>query len=348
MAEKVGELNGSSYSGCSVFDTYPYVIVAAVSAGSAMVSALCCIFVICLIFLLKKHYFFIQRIILYHCLAALIDALTTILHQGYLTESKAQKTLCAISAFASQLKSWIVIMDYSVITFTLLMTAVFHKNVARLERLYVVLIFVVPFSFNWIPFIEGTYGRAGPWCWIRIVNYDNCSEHELGIILRNVIQFVPQYIVTVILSTIYLSIIIYLVYQRYCKWSHIDVHNQERERLKKVLHEEVWPLLLYPFGVALLNVVPLISRVYEFGSTEPSYTLWIFSAIIDPLQGGFIALVFTLDRETIKRLNCSSVATACKRRGKVYEYPCQRSTSILSSEGQETQHNSNYQLDLDV
>ena len=68
MAEKVGELSASNYSGCSVFDTYPYVIVAAVSAGSAMVSALCCIFVICLIFLLKKHYFFIQRLILYHCL----------------------------------------------------------------------------------------------------------------------------------------------------------------------------------------------------------------------------------------------------------------------------------------
>ena len=348
MAEKVGELNGSSYSGCSVFDTYPYVIVAVVSSGSAMVSALCCIFVICLIFLLKKHYFFIQRMILYHCLATFLRALATMLRFHRLNDSGPTSAVCMISGFAIQVTNWTRIMDYSVITFTLLMTAVFHKNVARLERFYVVLIFIVPFSFNWIPFIEGTYGRAGPWCWIRIVNYDDCSEHQLGIILRNVIQFVPQYIVTVVLSTIYLSIIIYLVYQRYCKWSRTDVHNQERERLKKVLHEEVWPLLLYPFGVALLNAVPLISRVYEFVSTEPSYTLWIFSAIIDPLQGGFIALVFTLDRETIKRLNCSSVATACKRRGKVYEYPCQRSTSILSSEGQEIQHNGNYQLDLDV
>ena len=42
---------------CSVFDTYPYVIVAAVSSGSAMVSALCCLFVIGVIFWFKKHYF---------------------------------------------------------------------------------------------------------------------------------------------------------------------------------------------------------------------------------------------------------------------------------------------------
>ena len=100
MADNSGSNNGTV---CSVFDTYPYVIVAAVSAGSAMVSALCCIFVICLIFLLKKHYFFIQRIILYHCLAALFDALTTIIHQGYQVESNAQNTLCVISGFASQL-----------------------------------------------------------------------------------------------------------------------------------------------------------------------------------------------------------------------------------------------------
>ena len=56
----------SGYSNvCSVFDTYPYAIVGAVSAGSGIVSAICCIFVIGLIFLLEKHHFFIQRIIVY-------------------------------------------------------------------------------------------------------------------------------------------------------------------------------------------------------------------------------------------------------------------------------------------
>ena len=331
----------SNFSGCSVFDTYPYVIVAAVSAGSAIASGLCCIFVICLIFLLKKHYFFIQRIILYHCLSTLLRALVTILRFHRLNDSGPISTVCILSGFATQLTNWSRIMDYSVITFTLLMTAVFHKNVARLERFYVVLIFIFPLTFNWIPFIDRTYGRAGPWCWIRNLNYDNCSEHKFGTILRNVIQNVPQYVVFVVLSVSYLSTIIYLIYQRYCKWGS-NVHSQERERLKK-LHEEVWPLVLYPFGVALLNVIPIISRVYEFvNANEPSYVLWIFSAILEPLQGGFIVQVYTFDCKTIKHLNCSSVATACtaciacKRRETVVEYPCQRSTSIISSEGHET------------
>ena len=356
MAENTTELHESNSSGCSVYDTHPYAIVATVSACSGMVSALCCVFVICLVFLLKKHYFFIQRMILYHCLATLLRALATMLRFHRLNDDEPTSVVCMISGFATQVTNWTQIMDYSVITFTLLMTVVFHKNVARLERLYVVLIFVFPLTFNWIPFIDGTYGRAGPWCWIRKVNYDDCSEHKLGNILQNVLQNMPQYTVFVVLSITYLSTIIYLVYQKYCKWGRKDIHNQEREQLKKKLHQEVWPLLLYPFGVALLNVIPIICQVYELVNTEPYYVLWIFSAILEPLQGGFIALVYTLDRQTIKRLSCIlAVATACKRQKVVYEYPCQRSTSILSSEGQETHLNkcyniidSNYHLDLHV
>ena len=108
--EKMADNSTSSNNSvCSEFDTYSYVIVAVVSSGSGMVSALCCIFVICLIFLLKKHYFFTQRIIIYHCLAALFRsvALITRLHRlGYNDESKALTVMCTISGFLDQLTVW--------------------------------------------------------------------------------------------------------------------------------------------------------------------------------------------------------------------------------------------------
>ena len=173
----------SNGSICSVFDSYDYVIVAAVSAGSAMVSALCCVFVICLIFLLKKHYFFIQRLIVYHCLAALCRSVTLILrlHRlGHLHDSTALTVLCSITGFMDQVTLWYLTIDFSVIIFTLLMTAVFHKNVSRLEGLFVVLIFIFPLTFNWIPFINNSYGRSGPWCWIRNLNFDDCTEFKFG------------------------------------------------------------------------------------------------------------------------------------------------------------------------
>ena len=181
MEKMAANLSTSSSIVCeSVFNNSLFVTANAVNTGSAIVSALCCIFVICLIFLLKKHYFFIQRIILYHCPASLSQSFANILQQSHQIESKAQYTLCTITGFISQLTSCILIVDYSVITFTLLMTAVFHKNVARLERLYIVLIFVIPLTFNWIPFIGNSYGDVGNSCWIRSVNYDDCSLHRLG------------------------------------------------------------------------------------------------------------------------------------------------------------------------
>ena len=340
MAENSTSSNGSV---CSVFDTYPYVIVAAVSAGSAMVSALCCIFVIGLVFLLKKHYFFIQRIIIYHCLATLLRSFSTMLrfhHLAYQSESTAIDTLCVVSGFINQVTNWFLLMDYSVITFTLLMTAVFHKNVARLEALYVVLIFVLPLTFNWIPFINNAYGKAGPWCWIRNLNYDDCTDFQFGIILRNVLLSVPLYIVVIALIATYVFIIIYLVYQQYCKRGG-GIHDSDIERLKNRLNEQVWPLLFFPFGVVLLNIVPLINRIYfSVNVNNPSYVLWILGAILSPLQGGYIALVYVLDRDTLKRLTYSNlVATLCRRKEEVHEYPVERSwrsDSVLSSEGSET------------
>ena len=333
-------LNTSDGIVCSVLDTYPYVIVAVVSSGSAMVSALCCIFIICLIFLLKKHYFFIQRLILYHCLAALFRAFSVILrlHRlGYDIESTALDTLCTISGFTSQLTFWIIIMDYSVITFTLLMTAVFHKNVARLERLYVVLIFIFPFTFNWIPFIGNSYGRARAWCWIRIINYSDCSGHRLGEIFATILGHVPFYSLLIVMIPIYLFTIAYVARQRFCKLEKNTKksYDPEAERTKKHLSEEVWPILWFPFGVIFLNLFTSITTLYTLADTEPSYTVWILRSIFAELQGGYIALVYVLDRNTLRRLTYSNVRATITRRDTVREYPMESAGGAALSDSAE-------------
>ncbi len=313
---------------CSVFQTHPYVIVATVSACSGIVSALCCIFVICLIFLLKKHYFFIQRMILYHCLAALFRALAVILrfHRlGYDRESTAQDTMCIISGFTSQLTLWILIMDYSIITFILLASAVFRKNVARLERLYVVLIFVFPLTFNWIPFIGNSYGYARAWCWIRSVNFDDCSEHRLGEIFSTVLWNVPFFTLLFVLVSTYLFTIVYVARQRFCKRKKNTKisYNPELERLKEHLNKEVWPILFFPFGIFLLNITTFINALFSFTGTPPLYAIWILHGLFAELQGAYTVLVYVLDRKTLRRLSYSNIKAAITRarRDTILEYP---------------------------
>ena len=332
--------SNSSYTECSVYDTYPYVIVAVVSSGSAIVSALCCIFVIGLIFLLKKHYFFIQRLVLYHCLAALFRAFALILrfHRlGYRNETTALKMACIFSAFMDQVTLWYLTVDFSVITFTLVMTAIFHKNVARLEGLFIVLIFIFPLTFNWIPFINSTYGRNGASCWIRNLNYEDCTEYKFGYILQNVLWEVPSYIFLAVMIPVYLIVMVFVARQRCCRRGK-DTHDPEMNTLRKSLNEEVWPLLFFPLGALVLNLFPLASQIHDtIVIDNPLYELSILRAIFSPLQGGYIALVYTLDRDTLRRLTYSSLmATLCKRRDVVREYPaeaCGLSDSVISSEG---------------
>ena len=335
------DMNSSNNSVCALYDSYPYVVVATVNACSAMVSALCCLFVIGLIFFLKKHVVFVQRIILYHCLAALLRAFSTILriHRlGYQNDSQALHAVCVISGFTAQVTLWALIMDYSVITITLFMTAVFHKNVARLEGLFIALIFVFPLTFSWIPFIRNSYGRLGPWCSIRNLNFEDCTEFEFGQTLRNILQNYPQYIFIAVMIPVLILIIAYLVYEKYYK-KRSDFEDADRDR-----EEGVWSLFFFPFGVLILNIAPLINRIYITvnSTSNPSYALWMIHAIFSPLQGGYIALVYTLDRRTLKRLSYSSLmATLCGRKDVVQEYHFELShkrETVLHREGHETRY----------
>ena len=333
------DFNTNESTLCSVFQTYPYVIVAAVSACSGIVSALCCIFVICLIFLFKKHHFFIQRMILYHCLAALSRALSVILrfHRlGYNTESSAKDVICVISGFTSQLTLWILIMDYSIITFILLVSGVFRKNVAHLERLYVVLIFIFPFTFNWIPFIGNSYGQDKAWCWIRSINFDDCSEHRLGAVFSNVLGNVPFFILLFVTFSMYLFTIIYVARQRFCnrrKKTKMS-YDPEMERLKEHLNKEVWPILFFPFGVILLNIPNSINVLFSFMGTPPLYAVWILHSMFAELQGAYTVLVYILmiDRNTLRRLTYSNIKAAITRarRETVHEYPMDDDGSTVS------------------
>ena len=323
-------LNASESTVCSVFQTYPYVIVATLSACAGTVSALCCIVVICLIFLLKKHYFFIQRMILYHCLAILLRALAVILRfyrpLVFDMDGTVQDMLCTISGFTNQLTLWILIMNYSILTFTLLMTAIYRKNVARLERLYVVLIFVFPLTFNWIPFIGNSYGYARAWCWIRSVNFDDdCSEHRLGMIFGTVLWNVPFFAILFVMIPTYLFTIFYVARKRFCKRKKNTKisYDPEMDRLKQHLNKEVWPILFFPFGLILLNVTTVINALFSFTGSPPVYPIWILHGMFAELQGAYSVLIFVLDHKTWKRLTYKNVKAAISRaRGEtVHEYP---------------------------
>ena len=319
----VGNFSSSSnntFVECSVFDTGDYVTVAIVSSGSAFLSCLFCIVVIGLIFFLKKHYFFIQRLVLYLSIAALISSLSMVLRLHriwYQQQTEALKAVCIVSAFTNQTSTWSLLMAFTAITFTLLTAVVFQKSTARLEWIYVIMIFLFPLTYNWIPFLYDTYGQAGAWCWIRNVNYDdNCTEHEFGTILQYALWYGTGYGLMTILLLVYIFILVCVLRQKLKRQDTATKEAQEK------LHQEVLPLLFYPICVLMLNIFPLINRIYgTVTKGDPVYALWILHAALSPLQGGFIALIYVLDRRTLGRLSCKAFVAFFKRDDGVREYP---------------------------
>lgn len=331
---------------CSVFETNRYVIVALVSAGTATLSALACLAVIILLFSFKRYHFFTQRLILCLCISALLNSIAIALRfqeawdlDGR-DDSNVKKALCVFTAFIDQTTAWSETIAYCCITINLFLVAVLKKDTEKLEAVYIFMIFIFPFTFNWVPFLHGAYGEAGAWCWIRVENAD-CSVFDFGMYLSLFLWYVPNYIILVGIILVYLFIVIWVTKQRHT-WS--GKFDPEIERQKANLQREVLPLLFYPLGFLLLNIFPFVNRIHDI-FMAPSFVLWMLHAFFSPLQGGYIALVYTLDRETLKRFQIRRVKAAILHsEAKVTEYPAQRGPSDSFNEPHETRY-TNYSAD---
>ena len=324
-----GEPTTNDTEPCSEFQTYRYVIVSLLSASTAFLSALACLMVIGLLLAFKKHRFFVQRLILYLCVSALINSLTIGLRLqniGNNIDSVALHRLCIFTAFLDQVTAWSELLAIVCITLNLFVNVVFSKDTTKLEPFYFVLIFIVPFLFNWVPFIEGSYGTSGAWCWIRSLNETSCEKHTIGFAFQYVLWYVPFYVILSIIMLEYLFII-YKVFRQRNQWEGKYEPHVEAE--KEMMQQEVWPLIFYPFGYLILNTFPLINRVQgTISPNNPVYALWILHAIFSPLQGGYIALVFTLKRDTLRKLNCANLrANLFQRNTAIKEYPVKNGRS---------------------
>ena len=312
--------NGS----CTPFAQHRYAIVAGLSTASAFVSLLASCFVIFLIVLFKKWRFFAQRLVLYLAIAVVFHSIATIfIRVDYNNEtSEFYVRFCQFSAFVLQNSSWMGFISVISITLYIFVCAVFRKRTDRLESVYLFFTFAFPLLFNWIPFIKAAYGRSGAWCWIRSQELATCERFVFGQVLQFVLWYVPFYVILIILICLYVTILVKTHQQ---KWT--GSYKSEDEYLQMRMNKEIRSLLWYPLIYFVINLFPLFNRIHGLAHpNDPNIVLWILAALFFPLQGGFMALAFTLDSGTRKRLKWVNIKAAakqlCRKGGKdVSEYP---------------------------
>ena len=330
----------ANYSNCSPYDA-TYAKVAFASAGSATITLVACCFVISVMFLFKKWKFFSQRLILYLTIAGILSSIATILHR---VDVDVQRTpaiskFCVFAGFLEQVTSWIFLNATVSITFYLFANVVLRKSTERLEVLYILFIFFIPLTFNWIPFIQKAYGQAGAWCWIRADNWD-CTPFNPGRYMIFGLWFVPLYTILVVLTVMYL-VILCTLHRISKEWTKDP--TIEAKQLRNKIKYDIIPLMAYPCIKIILSLPALTNRIQNYvNHNNPVLALWYMSALAFPLQGGLIAIAYALDPDTRKRLNWVSIREAfreCAGKNKKTEYPVEypveavdESVSLTSSD----------------
>ena len=322
---------GNSTAVCQEYQTDKYRFLVAVAASMGAVSLVASVIVILLILILKKYIHFVQRLILYLSIATALNAVALILNFSKVVKhngSKPMDILCEAVAFIYQSTRWSITLAYACLTFTLLIAAVFNTTGERLEIVYVTGTFVFPLLFNWVPFLFDSYGPSGPWCSIRTENYDfdddgnvsNCSTHNIGVTLSFGLWYIPNYALLNLLLIAYIVVMINIMRKRR-HWKGIystasDVHS-ERKNFKEL----VMTIILYPLVFFIISIFSLLNRIYILVMHEPNFYLWLLHAIFSPLQGGFVAVVYALDIETVRRLSLKECfAHLFHRKTNVREY----------------------------
>ena len=292
-----------------------YGVLVDVRVAVSAVSTLCIILVIATIFLFQKHHFFTQRLILYLAFASLFfsieGCINVVSYEVY--EEPQLRRYCTFAGFVNLVTSWWVVMATVCIVLDIFIKVATFKQTERLERCYILTTFVLPVALiGWIPFIDGTYGPAGPICWIRSKNPSNCEDDYFGVALQLALYYVPLFLLMIIVL-ILLVVSIILLRKKAKEWA--GKYDPHIIQVKTRMQAEVHPLFVYPIVLICANILPFVDRLYgAINTTETHASPILFPTfIIYKLQGAFMTVVFALDKETRKKLKRREIIAALRR-----------------------------------
>jgi hypothetical protein len=209
-------------------------------------------------------------------LVQVFEVIPTTYDNGYVGVRSGWEKACSIIGFFEQVLAWARDL---VVTFTVLqLFAIVRKPVdfrmpqsecsKITEGISICLCFLVPFTFNWIPFLDGYYGLSGHWCWIKYV-VEDCGSVKEGFLYMMILYYCPLMVIVLVTS----ALCLYILY----KWC-ID----DNRRLSIIL------VILYPIVFDVLCIMMLIHRVdstVRIGKGEaPFFSLWVIHSIADSVR----------------------------------------------------------------
>ena len=150
-----------------------------------------------------------------------------------------------------------------------------------LEVIFVIVSFLIPLAFDWVPFVLTPYGETGPWCWIESV-VSQCKESKEGFWEQMLLWYIPFGLVALCSFGLILAMVAVFVCMRYREVIRIRIDG---------IIKETCLLLAFLVVFCLLCLIEVVTRLVLY-KNESIYTLWLIYAISTPISGVIIPIGF--------------------------------------------------------
>ena len=253
----------------------------------AIAGILVCSVAVVLLVIFKLYKYFTHRLALYQVLAAMSYGFSLGLELAvfdYYQNEEVYEKLCAFIALLTMYTVWTMILFTNWIILHLFCTTVsnfYNEHVKNFEVPFILIGVLFPVPFVWIPFVNGAYGLAGPWCWIKNW-HNNCIEAKF--VLAEVEQIAIFYVPALATSLNNIVLIAIIVCLLVCKRGNTPVlkRGQRNKALKELL-----PLFAYPVIFCVILIPPFFSRIYgannNVGTVDSISTLFQVTAVFVPM-----------------------------------------------------------------
>ena len=269
-----------------------------IRSSVAFISALSCLATIVLILAVRLWTRFTNRLTLYLTILAFFYSLPTAFQwvsYSAVEEQPGGRSGCKAVAFFVQYSSW------SLLIFTFLLTVMLFIGVYKGKKLHfkqweiatLLAPILFPIIIAWIPFVNGSYGLSGIWCWISSHEHTNCTIFIPGVIEQAMLWYVPISILMIISSVLMLMTVGKYIYYHVLKSQKYQSINGNPQMLYMRSLKEFSPLLFYPIVFYSLNLIALSSRIASIEHAFPRGLLYIH-ATIDPCWGLLISVATTI------------------------------------------------------
>ena len=234
---------------CSLLNEVNGVLPLQIFLSISFISVLLCLVTVAVVCKQRLHKTLVYRLAMYQILSAMEFSILWII-----VYTKSLYPLKVVIVLDSLLmgSSFIKLMFTVWISIHLFALAVFHKNLQRFERLYVVSSLLIPLAVTIVLLginLTGCYGnRTYPW------------EEIIFIIIFAVLVLVS--LLMVVMGTI--------LCHRACRRRNAVLSEYDKQH-KKVLHEML-PLLLYPIFFLLFTMPIFVFVVHDFGTPTYNFT----------------------------------------------------------------------------